>query len=204
MRLFTLQRNVDVSGISGTGVVAEGCEFSDGQCAIAWQSAMPSVCLRDSLAQVEAIHGHGGNTQAILQSPFYGRQGYRPFWLGHTENRHGLSGVGLVAECCLFSNGWVVMRWLVDPHGIEIFTSYADWEKVHDSLPHTYTKTQVPYRESVEVSPFDVLFSGHRAYRRFSKGAWFCIRVPSVPFKGEAWARNLLEQDDLIGVEVFR
>jgi hypothetical protein len=34
MRLFLLIRNEDVSGVSGTGIVAEGVEFSDGTVAM--------------------------------------------------------------------------------------------------------------------------------------------------------------------------
>ena len=39
MRLFKLQRKVDCSGVSGTGVVAEGVEFDDGQVALRWLTA---------------------------------------------------------------------------------------------------------------------------------------------------------------------
>lgn len=35
-RLFVLDRVEDVSGVSGTGVVAEGIEFSDGVGALRW------------------------------------------------------------------------------------------------------------------------------------------------------------------------
>lgn len=62
MRMFVLERLEDVSGISGTGTVAEGVEFSDGRAAVRWLGATSSTELWDNIAAVEAIHGHGGKT----------------------------------------------------------------------------------------------------------------------------------------------
>lgn len=59
---FKLVRSTDVSGISGTGVVAEGTQFSTGKCVIAWTTQYQSVAVYDSIEDVEAIHGHNGNT----------------------------------------------------------------------------------------------------------------------------------------------
>lgn len=67
MRRFKLVRKVDVSGISGTGVVAEGIEFSDGVVALRWLSLgldhPTSVVFHDNgIESVERIHGHAGAT----------------------------------------------------------------------------------------------------------------------------------------------
>lgn len=62
LRRFKLYRAEDVSGISGTGIVAEGVLFSNGKIAINWLTEYTSVVLWDSLAAVEAVHGHGGRT----------------------------------------------------------------------------------------------------------------------------------------------
>lgn len=53
--------------MSGTGVVAEGVEFSDGTVALRWTSAWPtSVVFHDrGITSVEAIHGHGGKTRIV-------------------------------------------------------------------------------------------------------------------------------------------
>ena len=66
-RLFVLSRTVDVSGVSGTGIVAEGIEFSDGCVALRWLGGNPtSVVFHDNgIASVEAIHGHSGNTRIV-------------------------------------------------------------------------------------------------------------------------------------------
>ena len=68
MRSFVLRRKHDVSGVSGTGDVAEGVEFSDGTVALRWLSEWPtSVVFHDrGIEAVEAIHGHGGNTEIVF------------------------------------------------------------------------------------------------------------------------------------------
>jgi hypothetical protein len=64
MRIFVLERNEDVSGVSGTGVVAEGVEFWDGSCAMRWREPVghQSVSFYNHIEDVEFIHGHGGST----------------------------------------------------------------------------------------------------------------------------------------------
>lgn len=73
MRRFRLIRTVDVTGISGTGVVAEGIEFSDGTTVVRWLEAgvseqnkargvAPTTVVHPSVASVLALHGHNGAT----------------------------------------------------------------------------------------------------------------------------------------------
>ena len=62
MRRFELDRLEDATGISGTGVVAEGVEFYDGTVAMRWRTGTASVAFYDSLSDVEVIHGHQGRT----------------------------------------------------------------------------------------------------------------------------------------------
>jgi len=63
MRRFELQRDEDVSGVSGTGVVAEGLEFTDGRVVLRWLSEHRSTVIWDSIESVEVIHGHDGRTK---------------------------------------------------------------------------------------------------------------------------------------------
>lgn len=65
MRRFALDRVEDASGVSGTGVVAEGVEFSDGRVALRWRTAVTSVAIYDSMADLVAIHGHEGRTRVV-------------------------------------------------------------------------------------------------------------------------------------------
>jgi hypothetical protein len=55
-------REEDVSGVSGVGAVAEGVQFASGKVALSWCSDIQSVTVFDSLADLEAIHGHAGRT----------------------------------------------------------------------------------------------------------------------------------------------
>lgn len=58
MRCFTLRREQDVSGVSGTGVVLEGVVFSTGAVVIHWLTPPPrgSIALFDTLEQFLSIH----------------------------------------------------------------------------------------------------------------------------------------------------
>jgi hypothetical protein len=58
MRRFTMRRELDVSGVSGTGNVLEGVLFSTGVCVIHWLTPPPrgSISVFDSLDQFLAIH----------------------------------------------------------------------------------------------------------------------------------------------------
>jgi len=62
MRNFYLNRTVDVSGISGTGRVAQGIEFDNGKVAMCWLTETSSVAVYDSIEHVERIHSHEGAT----------------------------------------------------------------------------------------------------------------------------------------------
>jgi hypothetical protein len=64
---FHLHRREDESGVSGTGVVAEGAQFSDGRCVLHWLTAVSSIAIYDSIDDLVAIHGHGGKTTVIWE-----------------------------------------------------------------------------------------------------------------------------------------
>jgi hypothetical protein len=61
-RPFQLIRLVDHSGVSGTGVVAEGVQFTTGRAALHWVSNEPSTTAWDSVEAMLRVHGHGGDT----------------------------------------------------------------------------------------------------------------------------------------------
>ena len=66
MRLFQLNRKVDVSGVSGTGIVAHGVDFGE-YTVLYWIPAMTrlqvaGLGIYHSLEEVERIHGHDGKT----------------------------------------------------------------------------------------------------------------------------------------------
>lgn len=63
MRAFTLVRTEDVSGVSGTGIVAQGVQFDSGHCVMEWTTKVNSVCMYQSIDDLVAIHGHDGRTK---------------------------------------------------------------------------------------------------------------------------------------------
>lgn len=65
MRRFHLLRLVDVTGVSGKGVIAEGCRFTDGTVAVRWLSATPSWNLYDSVKHLKKVAGHKGRTKVV-------------------------------------------------------------------------------------------------------------------------------------------
>jgi len=65
IRVGVILRHEDESGVSGTGVVAEWVEYSDGEVVVHWTSHTPSTNHYRNFKQVEAIHGHGGKTELV-------------------------------------------------------------------------------------------------------------------------------------------
>lgn len=92
MRRFLLERVDDESGVSGTGWVAEGIQFTNGICALTWRvlSGRPiavgdwsSVAVYPSQACLEEIHGHNGKT--VVR------------WIDETDPPHELDCPAIVA-----------------------------------------------------------------------------------------------------------
>jgi len=68
VRRFELHRFADVTGVSGTGVVAEGVEFEDGVVCLHWMGQWPSSVVHydRGMESVEHVHGHEGNTRIVF------------------------------------------------------------------------------------------------------------------------------------------
>jgi hypothetical protein len=68
MRRFYLERAQDPSGVSGTGRVAEGIEFTHGWVALTWLTALgfTGVAIYPSMCCVEQVHGHNGSTKIVF------------------------------------------------------------------------------------------------------------------------------------------
>lgn len=66
-RAFVLLRHHDPSQVSGTGVVAEGTQWTDGSASVRWRGADPTVAYwPGGIAAIERIHGHGGATEVLF------------------------------------------------------------------------------------------------------------------------------------------
>jgi hypothetical protein len=69
MRRFELHRDEDATGVSGTGVVAEGVVFQNGKIAMAWLTKHKSMTIYDDMETLEKVHGHGGKTRVVWHDP---------------------------------------------------------------------------------------------------------------------------------------
>lgn len=69
-RHFFLVRDIDVSGVSGSGRVAEGFVFADGTVALRWLTESPSTALYNSLEDLQNIHGHNGLTRVVAAADY--------------------------------------------------------------------------------------------------------------------------------------
>jgi hypothetical protein len=65
MRTFHFERSQDVSGISGTGIVATGVMWDDGQIALHWEGEHSSINIYHSENDLMYIHGHNGATKIV-------------------------------------------------------------------------------------------------------------------------------------------
>lgn len=96
--LFELHRDTDISGVSGTGKVAEGAIFSDGEAVIHWLGQWPTTTPHPrGIASVKAVHGHGGATRIVLNDP-----AARLARIAEAHSKHvGAGGLtdGLCGEC---------------------------------------------------------------------------------------------------------
>jgi len=73
-RTFILYRDQDITGISGTGPVADGVVFPDDTTVVRWRDlggpaaergVRPTTVMFPSVEAVEALHGHGGATRIV-------------------------------------------------------------------------------------------------------------------------------------------
>ena len=65
MKTFYLLRKEDISGVSGTGYVAEGVIFADGRVALSWLVEPGSINIYDTLKECIEVHGHNGCTKIV-------------------------------------------------------------------------------------------------------------------------------------------
>lgn len=98
--LFKLVRDQDVSGVSGTGVVADGVIWPDGTVSVRWRGDHPSIVFWRTLDAVKVIHGHNGATRIVLPSSERERLGRIADAHSKDEGPHGMT-YGHCVECGL-------------------------------------------------------------------------------------------------------
>ena len=65
LRTFEFHRDRDVTGYSGTGVVADGVTFDDGTTVVRWRGERRSTVVWPSVEDAIAVHGHDGATRLV-------------------------------------------------------------------------------------------------------------------------------------------
>lgn len=69
IRRFLLVRECDLTGVSGTGIVAEGAVFSGGFSVLHWLREPYAIGMFQSIADLIAVHGHEGGTHIQFIDP---------------------------------------------------------------------------------------------------------------------------------------
>lgn len=69
----------------------------------------------------------------------------KPFWLQRVEDESGVSGVGLVAEGVIFSNGWCALTWLTEHTSVAFYQGIEEVEAIHghDGKTKIVTGTEI-------------------------------------------------------------
>ena len=69
IRKFHLKREVDESGVSGTGIVAVGVVLPSGRAILEWVSkktSANSLGIYDDMEDLQEVHGHKGATKVVF------------------------------------------------------------------------------------------------------------------------------------------
>ncbi|WP_433717439.1 hypothetical protein ACQP2U_43870 (plasmid) [Nocardia sp. CA-084685] len=66
VRLFQLHRDRDLTGFSGTGVVADGVVWPDGSVSMRWRGPIRTTVDASCLDDIQTIHGHDGATRVVM------------------------------------------------------------------------------------------------------------------------------------------
>jgi len=98
MRHFQLDRVKDISKISGTGLVAEGVEFEDGQVVVRWYNT-GSITIFKSLQDVRRVHCAGRHTRIIHDGNGKSLDQLQQENMGHTPITKIKSGLTKCREC---------------------------------------------------------------------------------------------------------
>lgn len=69
IRTFYLNRITDISGLSGTGIIAVGSVYPNGEAHMLWTSFKSSFELHKSIDALMDIHGHQGATVLVWGDP---------------------------------------------------------------------------------------------------------------------------------------
>ena len=144
-RLFRLVRDVDESGVSGTGHVADGVIWHDGACAVHWRTKHTSTTVYASFDDVLSIHGHGGKTRVEFDEHPYDR-GYSECMQDIMENCPFASIGGLDAR-----SAPTVPDYVPEKHRAAWLSGYID--AAREAYGADWQTCEFGWRAVMEVSP---------------------------------------------------
>jgi len=128
-RRFHLQRTTDITGVSGTGRVADGVLWPDQTVSIHWRGDRPSTVIWPRLEDAEAVHGHGGATRIVWDDDrLAARLGRIAAAHSKYVDQHG----GTTGECVECGNRWPcpTYAWATEDRG-----PLATWDPADDEPP---------------------------------------------------------------------
>jgi hypothetical protein len=133
-RRFHLQRDHDVTGVSGTGVVAEGVLWPDGTASVRWLGERPSIVFWDDISHAEYVHGHGGATRIVWDDPepehpgmYLGSPGCPHCPDGHTPPTGGSQPWSVWVSEHRDGDGQPVILMVARSGGAHVAESDAEW-----------------------------------------------------------------------------
>ncbi|MFH9403294.1 hypothetical protein ACH4JS_26615 [Streptomyces sp. NPDC017638] len=127
-RRFHLQRTTDITGVSGTGRVADGVLWPDNTVSIRWRGERPSTVSWGSLADAEAVHGHGGHTRIVWDDPAPATAGECPHCPdGHTPADQGSQPWGVYVGPERDGDGQPIRLYVERVDGAHVAESDAQW-----------------------------------------------------------------------------
>ncbi|MGW1949108.1 hypothetical protein ACWCRC_32895 [Streptomyces sp. NPDC001940] len=127
--IFDLVRDTDISGVSGTGKVAEGVIFSDGEAVIHWLGTWPTTTPHPAgIVSIKAVHGHGGATRIVLNDPVV-----RLTRIAEAHSKSSSEGGMTGGDCNECGHAWPcpTWTWATTDRG-----PIATWDPADDEAAH--------------------------------------------------------------------
>lgn len=144
MRRFYLWRREDISGVSGTGVVAEGVVFDDSAVVVRWRGESPTTTVHANIASVERVHCHGGATRLLWCDNGY----CAPKPRKRSTNGGSFVDAMTRAEVRL-ADGWVDPNGAVDVNGVALFVGQR--VRVRETRPDGAVGYGQPFMHEPEI-----------------------------------------------------
>lgn len=137
LKPFYMKRNVDESGISGTGIVVEGCIFPSKRIICKWNSEYSSIAIHSELSKFKACHMDfhmGMNDLVIFDSEVNVKDTplkFRRFLINREYNPNFKNlTLGNIIYGIEFKGGKIAIEYTGKLDAISIYDSVSDLKQV--------------------------------------------------------------------------